>query len=159
MTVESRLAGLENELKALKQYAPVSIGALQYPDQTPTESYSGNFDTGGVDLVVARLAATFTRSDGSQTTPLVDFAFETSITPTYQDYMRDRGVEITGLDPNEAGEFFVHCYEAGTTDDSVTVFIDVLNAIAPYAGATATLSATVQAISPVNGNLTLVRVI
>ena len=155
MTVESRLVGLENELKALKMTAPVSIGALQYPNSTPTVHYTGSINTGGMDLVVARLEVTFTRSDGQQITPMVDFAYETAISPNYQQYRKSQGINITGKDPNVADEFYVRCYEAATTDDSVVVFVDVLNAIAPYAGASATLEATVQAISTVEVTLAL----
>ena len=159
MSVEGRLIGMENELKALKQTSPVSLGALEYPNSTPTQTYSGSVDTSSHDYVIARIEATFTRSDGLQITPMVDFAFDIAISPTYQQYMASIGVEITGNDPNVMAEFYTTAYEASVTNDSVTYNIDVLNAIAPYAGATATIAATVQAISTVKGTLTLTRTI
>lgn len=159
MPVENKLVEMENELKALKQTAPVSLGALEFPQSTPTQTYTGSIDTSSQNYVVARIEAKFTRSDGLQIAPMVDFAFDIAVSPTYQEYMASMGIEITGNDPNVMTEFYTTAYEASTSSDSVTYNIDVLNAIAPYAGATATITATVQAISTVNGTLTLTRTI
>lgn len=158
MTTESRLADLDFELKALKQTTPVSIGALRFPDSVPTADYTGSIDTSIQDYVIARIEATFTRSDGIQITPMVDFAYSVSISPTYQEYRATQGVIITGNDPNVNIESYMTGYESGTTSDSVIFSIDVLNAIAPYAGATATLTAHVEAISTIEGTLTIKRV-
>ena len=159
MSVESRITSLENELKALKQTAPVSMGALRFPASAPTATYTGSIDTSSQNYVVARIEATFTRSDGLQVAPLVDFAFDISVSPTYQEYMASINVVISGDDPNVQEEFYVTSYEASTGNDSVTYNIDVLNAIAPYAGSAATITTTVQAISTVEGTLTLTRTI
>lgn len=159
MTVESRLVKIENELKALKQTTPVSVGALQFPESAPLQTYTGSIDTSSQNYVIARIEATFTRSDGLQITPMVDFAFDIGVSPTYQQYMQSINVTITGNDPNVMTEFYVVAYEASTGFDSVTYYIDVLNAIAPYAGATAILTTTVQAVSTVAGTLTLTRTI
>ena len=157
--VQTLIKRIDNELKALKTATPLNFGALNFPDQTPQETYTGSINTSSQDYVVARIAATFTRSDSEPTTPLVDFAFDMSVSPTYVQYMASQGITITGNDPNAMVDFFVRGYEAATTDDSVTFYIDVLNAIAPYAGASASITVTVDAISPVEGTLTLARVI
>jgi len=158
MSTEARLTDLENELKALKQTTPVSLGALRFPASVPTADYIGSIDTSSQDYIVARLAATFTRSDGVQITPMVDFAYTVSISPTYQEYMATQGVTITGNDPNVNTEAYMNGFEASTTADSVTFNIDVLNAIAPYAGSTANIIVHVEAISPLEGTLTITRV-
>lgn len=150
---------IDNELKALKGSTPLNAGALAFPEQTPTQSYTASINTSSQDYVVARLAATFTRTDGQLTTPLVDFAYDLTVSPTYVQYMATQGVTITGNDPNAMVDFFIRGYEAATTENSVTFYIDALNAIAPYAGSSATLTVTVAALSTVEGNLTIERLI
>lgn len=158
-TVQIQVKRLENELHALKAATPLNLGALQFPDQTPSGQKTISINTASQDYVVARIAATFTRSDDELTTPLVDFAYDLSVSPSYVEYMATQGVTITGNDPNAMVDFFIRGYEASTTDNSVTFYIDALNAIAPYAGATASLTVIVQALSPVEGTLTLERLI
>lgn len=150
---------IDNELKAIKGSTPLNAGALAFPEQTPTQSYTASINTSSQDYVVARLAATFTRTDGQLTTPLVDFAYDLTVSPTYVQYMATQGVTITGNDPNAMVDFFIRGYEAATTENSVTFYIDALNAIAPYAGSSATLTVTVAALSTVEGNLTIERLI
>lgn len=159
MSVESRLVEIEEETKALKQSTPVNLGALKFPASTPTKTYTGSIDTTGQNYVVARISATFRRSDGQQIPPLVDFAFDIKVSPTYQQYMASVGVTITGNDPNVMTEFYTTAYEADASGDAVTYNIDVLNAIVPFAGNSASITATVQAISTVEGTLTLQRTI
>lgn len=159
MNTEARLIAMENELRALKQTAPMAIGMLQYPDTNPTASYSGTVDTTGAGTVLARIEATFTRSDGLQITPMVDFAFDFSVSPTYTENRLTIGLQVTGDDPNCNVEGYIAQYEAKTTQDSVTFNVDVLDVIAPYTSGTATIDLQVQAISPVAGTLTLMRTI
>ena len=156
---EAYIMRLESELKALKQTTPISLGALKFPDSTPTSSYSGSVNTASQDYVIARIEAKFTRSDGEQIAPMVDFAFDVSVSPTYTQYMATQGITITGNDPNAMTEFYVRGYEQASGPDYVIFNIDVLNAIAPYAGATATIAVDVQALSPIVGTLTLTRTI
>lgn len=158
-STQKLIARIKNELSALKAASPLNVGALRFPDQTPTQSYSGTIDTTGQDYVVARLEATFRRSDGQAITPFVDFAFDYSVSPTYQEYMATQGITITGSDPNVAAEFYVLGYVADTSSDSVVYYVDVLNAVAGFAGSQIALNATIQAISTVEGTLTLRRTI
>lgn len=157
--VQTLIRRIKDELQALKVATPLNLGQLKFPDQAPTASYSGSIDTSGQDYVIARIVATFTRSDGATTTPLVDFAFNYTISPTYQEFMASQGITITGNDPNVQSEFFIRGYENSTTDNSVTFNIDILNAAAGFVGQSATLGVTVEAISTVQGNLTIRRTI
>lgn len=156
--VQNLIRRIGNELKALKMRSPMSIGALRFPETTPSQSYQGSINTSSQDLVVARLAASFTRADGETMSPMVDFAFNVSVSPTYTQYMATQGVTITGDDPNVMTEFYVQGYVHSATDGSVTYYIDVLNAIAPYAGSAATINVSVEALSTVEGTLTLERI-
>lgn len=155
---QSTIKRLDNELKALKMTAPISLGALKFPDQTPTASYTGSFDTASQDYVAARLVATFERTDGTAT-PLVDFTYEISVSPTYVEYQASQGITVTGNDPNVMTEFYTRGYVASASGKTVTFNIDVLNAFAPYAAAPATITVSVQAISTVKGTLTIERTI
>lgn len=155
--VQTLIRQIKNELQALKVVTPLNIGQLKFPDQVPTATYTGTIDTSGQEYVVARIVATFTRLDEATTPPLVDFAFDYSINPTYQQYMASQGITITGNDPNVQSEFFIRGYENTTTDNSVSFNIDVLNAVAGYAGQNIDISLDVQAISTVAGELTLER--
>lgn len=149
---------IEDELKALKIATPLNYGALKFPDSTPTETQTWTINTSNPGYIIARIAATFTRTDGEPTTPLVDFAFDYSVSPNYVEASAQQGVTITGSDPNALEEFAVDGYEAVTTNTSVTYYIDVNFNILTYATTNITLNTTVQAISPVEGTLTLERI-
>lgn len=158
MATEAKLCALEDELKALKQRTPLFIGALQFPGSTPSATFSGTLDNSGMNLVVLRLACKFQRSDGISQAPLVDFAFKSTVSPTYVEYMASVGVTITGNDPNVSQDFAVKGYEAETGEDYVIYYIDVYNSVWP-AVLTGTFLATVQAISTAPGTLTITRLI
>lgn len=158
MSVESRLVAMENELKALKQTMPLSMGALKYPDNTPTASYSGSIDTTVQREVLARISATFTRTDGLAITPMVDFAYSSELHPTLTEFRVTQGLQITGNDPNVDSVDYVKCYEADVNGPSVTVYIDVSDDYASFTSGTATISVQVQAISTVEGSLSIARV-
>lgn len=158
-SIERLITSIQNELRALKASSPLSLGALKFPDQTPTATYSGNVDTTTQNYVAARIAATFTRTDGETSTPLVDFAFDYTLNPNYVAAQATQGVTISGNDPNAQSEVYVRGYVASTTATSVTYYIDVLNAVVGLALSNVALSLNVQAISTVNGALELERLI
>lgn len=158
-SVERLIAIIRNELRALKASSPLSIGALKFPEQTPTDTYNGTVDTTTQNYVAARIAATFTRTDGETSTPLVDFAFDYALNPNYVGAMVTQNVTITGSDPNAPSEIYIRGYVASTTATSVTYYIDILNAVVGLALSNVALSLNVQAISTVNGALGLERLI
>lgn len=160
MSVQSLIANIQNELRALKVSTPLNYGQLKFSTGAPTANYSGSFPTASQEYVAMRLEATFTRTDGETTTPLVDLAFDYSVSPNYQQMMQQLyGITISGADPNAVAEFNVGCYVNSTTNNSVTFFIDFLNAFAAYQTIPASVSVNVQAISPITGTLTLRRTI
>lgn len=157
--IERLINRIRNELRALKASSPLSLGALKFPDQTPTATYNGSVDTTTQDYVAARVAATFTRTDGETSTPLVDFAFDYTLDPNYVGAMATQGVTISGNDPNAQSEVYVRGYVAETTATSVTYYIDVLNAVVGLALSSVALELDVQAVSTVNGELEIERII
>lgn len=159
MSVESRITAMENELKALKRTMPLSMGALRYPANTPTASYSGTIDTTNPGDVLARLTVTFTRTDGVAITPMVDFAVSSELHPTYTEFRLNQGLEITGDDPDIQSMFYVKCYEAATTPTSVVLHIDVDSQYAGFTLGTATIDVQAQAISTVEGTISIERTI
>lgn len=158
MSVESITSAIKNELQALKTASPLSIGALRFPSQTPTQTYSGSIDTQQQQLVVGRFVATFTRTDGATFAPYVDFGFSASISPTQAESMAQQGMTVTGNDLTPYEDIFINGYVSSTSTNSVSFTIDVKNAVQPYANPV-TINLTVQAYSTVSGTLTLTRTI
>lgn len=158
-TVQGRINQIEAELKALKISTPINFGALRFPDQIPTATYNGTFSGTEAGYVVARVAATFTRTDGESAPPMVDFAFDFTIHPNYVESGAQQGVTITGSDPTAIDDYGIIGYEYSTGTNSVTFYIDVLAQILVYAVSTVTLGLTIQANSTVEGTLTTERLI
>lgn len=159
MTIQNQIRKLEEEIKAQKASFAPSLGQLQYPDSTPTASYTGSVDTASQDLVIARLEATFERTDGKTSTPLVDFGFEAHVTPDRPTALRDLGITITGNDLTSYEEIYIGGYVTATTPTTVTFTINVLNAVQPVGPSPKTLTVSVAAYSTVKGTLTMERVI
>lgn len=158
-SIQKIVTRIKNELRALKVASPLNVGTLNFPEQAPSVSYSGTIDTTGQSFIVARLAVTFTRTDGQAIPPFVDFAFDYGVSPTYQEYMASQGVQITGNDPNVSSEFYILGYLEDAENSSATYYIDVTNAIAGFASSSISLNVNVQALSTVEGTLTLQRII
>lgn len=161
MTVQARLKRIENELKALKAYSQPSLGQLRFPEDAPSVSYRGNLDTSisNQNLVIARLVATFTRTDNATITPLVEFAFSAGVSPTHAEVIQAEGGSISGNDLTAYEDVYINGYISATTDKAVEFTIDVKNAVAPWGSSPKTLSARVVAYSTVEGIITIKRVV
>lgn len=157
--VQNLIRSIENEVKALKASMPLNLGQLNFPAQTPSVSYSGSINTSSSDLVICRLQLTFTRSDGKSEPPFVNFAFNASVSPTMQEVMAGMGVSLSGNDLREYEDFFINGYVSATGTGSVTFNVDVKNAVAPWGSSPKTLTVNAQAISTLEGTLTLERTI
>ena len=74
--LEQRLLELENELRARKAASPLNYGALQKGD-TPTVRWDGHIQNPTPDKIhAARFVVTFTRTDGINLAPYVNFAYD-----------------------------------------------------------------------------------
>lgn len=156
---ENELKKLEDELRALKASTPLNIGQLAIPDSAPTVSYTGQIDTQSQELIICRIEATFTRTDGGTEPPLVDFGFDMSVTPTYADFLASQGISFSANDGTEYEDVFINGYVGDTGLGSVTFYIDVKNAVAPWGASPKTLTVNISAYSTLPGNLTLRRTI
>lgn len=157
--VTRRLVSIENEQRAQKVATLLDYGQLIKPESVPTATYSGHVSNSNADPVAIWIA-TFTRTDGIDAAPLVDFAWDISLAKSYnQDYI-DAGyyTSIVGRDrqaidqrsvvdaPYEFGSGYVKwkisipsVYWYYVSSDGTDVFINM------------------QAISMVPGNLILER--
>lgn len=156
---ETELRILEDELRALKASTPLNLGQLSDPGNAPTASYTGNIDTASQNLVICRLELTFTRTDGATDPPLVDFAFNMSVSPTYAEFLASVGVSFSANDGTDYEDFYINGYVLSTGAGSVTYAIDVKNAVAPWGSSPKTLTVNASAYSTVPGTLTLRRTI
>lgn len=154
--VQQRLVKLRNELQAQKTASVLAYGSVLFPENVPEASWSGVVTTDFSDAIMAAFRATFRRSDGINTTPLVDFTSD-YIAPTMADWVRAQGGTATGRDLSAEAEDWVQGYIDKADGDSVSYIIEFLNGIG--AGqSSANISLSVRAISPVKGELTLERI-
>lgn len=156
---QTLITRIRDEINALKVATPLNVGQLRFPSSAPSVNYSGSINTSSSDLVIARLAATFTRTDGSSDPPYVDFAFSAYVSPNQQQAMASMGITFTGPDVNAYEDFYINGYVNNVGTGSVTFYVEVKNAVNPYGSSPKTLNAQIQAISTVEGNLTLTRLI
>lgn len=158
--VQSRIVKVRNELKAQKVASELAYSAMLWPDNAPTATYNGTIDLNNFTDPAARVAITFTRSDGADSTPYVDLAADTDIFSFY-DWVRSIGGTVSGRDyACEKNNLFV-VYADSTTNNSVTFYIDVSQNVYSLSGRlnSTTFSIGISAISPVAGTLSVTRVI
>lgn len=163
-SVEYELLKAENELRALKTASTLAYSTTMYPENTPTASWSGNvsFTTTRPDGIKARLRVRFTRSDGESEVPMVDFAWRYSTSPTYTSYLSQYlGTVLTGNDTEISLYDSIYGYESGSGAGYVDYIIEVGSMIVQYFGMINSLNMTfnVSAISPIEGNITITRLI
>lgn len=160
-TVTARLTNIENELKAQKSSSSLNYGALYKTEDTPTATWSGNVSNtvvSGTDIN-ARFILTFTRTDGVDKPPLVNFPYDYTLARYRYDDARASGsmTNVTGPDVHAWDEVFFSdaLYEVGS--NYVKWKIEIGNNWYYEASNGTTVTITAQAISSVDGNLTIVR--
>lgn len=161
--VQQRIVEMHNELKAQKVYSGLAYSQLLLPENTPVESYSGVASLSGSGDVIARIRFRFTRTDGLTDPPMINFASNAGVSPTYTDYAIANGFSISGNDVsaqdlsgsdivgyiNEIGDGYTDFFV--DFDDSLRAKFFSLNSLS--------ITATVQAISNVAGTLSVERII
>lgn len=160
--VERKIAKLKNELKAQKVYSGLTYSQLLYPANTPTVSYSGTASlSGSGQTPVARVRFRFTRTDGLNETPLVNFAYNASYSPSYKQFAESYGWSFTGQDFSFFERDDIHGYISGTGDNYVDFFVDYNYILRSdlFSLSSIGISITCQAIVAVNGTLSVERVI
>jgi len=161
--VENRLVKIRNEQRAQKAVSKFSYSSIVKPETIPTKTWSGNVanqvnPTG----VSARWVLTFTRTDGKDKVPMVDFPWNVVLGKGhYEDYLT-AGIytSVSGRDKHayDIFSFTEGVYEIGS--NYIKWRIDISGDRWYYQSSNGTtVNLTVQAISVVEGELTIERVI
>lgn len=160
-SVQARLVAIRNKLRAQKVATTLNYGALTRPDLTPSAEISSviNPNDSVLDrLLYARFLARFTRTDGVKLTPFVDFAFSFEVDPSLREQNEALGSTITGRDVEAWYDNCISGHVVETGSNYVVYAIDVDNNwYVLTENQTATINLQVEAISPVPGEISLVR--
>ena len=160
--VQNRVIKLRNELKAQKVATELAYSSVLFPENTPSATWSGTINLPTTpDNIIARLRVRFTRSDGVEGAPFVDFAQQVTFSPTYQAYSASLGWTVTGNDTGYVDDQEYTGYIAATGSNYVDYYIDFLRELTSnyYTLSSVQASATVEAISMVEGTLNITRII
>lgn len=163
--VTKQLVAIRNEQRAQKVASTLNYGALVKPNTAPTQSWNGNVSNrlDGND-VNSRWVATFTRTDGVNKAPFVDFAWVYTLDKYQYDDMIAVGsyTSVSGRDKHATDELKLRdgLFEVGQNYVKWKIDIPGNNGSWFYVSSDGTgVHLTVQAISMVPGTLTLERVV
>ena len=159
---QQKIVKMRNELKAQKVYSGLTYSSLLLPENTPSLSYSGTASlSGSGSTPVARVRFRFTRSDRINSTPLVNFAYDASCSPTYKQFAEANGFSFSANDLSYLDSTDITGYIGEIGDGYVDYYVDYdaymrtkffsLNSIG--------ISISCQAISSVSGTLSVERLI
>lgn len=160
--VQQKIVELRNELKAQKVFSGLAYSQLLYPENTPSQTYTSTANlSGSGETPVARVRFRFTRTDGINETPLVNFAYDASYSPSYKQFAESYGWSFTGNNFDFFEKEDISGYISGTGDNYVDFFIDFNYTIrdALFSLSSIGISTTCQAIVAVNGILSVERII
>lgn len=159
---QKRLTALRNKLHAYKVTSPLNYGALTQPESTPSSAISGVIDEYQPimdNVLFARFLARFTRTDGINLTPYVDFVFDYTVSPNFRQQHSALGYSVSGRDVEAWYEFCFTGHIIETGSNYVVYAIDINNFWYTLTNdARANVALNVQALSPVEGTLTMERV-
>lgn len=161
--LEQRLLELENELRARKAASPLNYGALQKGD-TPTARWDGHVrNPTGNQTLAARFVVTFTRIDGINLAPYVNFAYDYTLGRYYYDDQIAAGVHasVSGRDLRamDEHEFIDGVYAVGNNYVQWRIDFGATGQWFYMSSDGTDMHLTVQAISTVPGILRIERVI
>lgn len=162
--VQARIVAIRNEQRAQKKAVQLGYGQLVVPDP-PRKTWSGAIDPSNPlnSEYIAKFKARFTRTDGVNQPPLVDFSYTLAASRTNIDARRERGNIIAATDIDallEGG----HSGWVSTAANNYTEFSIVIrdSGSQGYFMTTTTgtsmVALSVTALSPVPGILTIERV-
>lgn len=163
LNIERRLIAIENELQAQKVATELNYGQLTLPSATPTASWSGAVTNNGGNTNFAALwVLTFTRTDGVEKAPLVDFCWDFSLGKwNYQDLIDGTSITaVTGPDRRADDEVKWQEGVYGVGANFVKWYVGINASTWFYMSSNGTtVSLTTEAVSMVPGTLTIARVI
>lgn len=140
MRTSTKVKQLSNEVKSLKSAQPINVGNLTQSAETESLTFTVQSDYYWSGAKIKCIfEATYTRSDGIEKPPLVQFAY--SLNPDDIHHNSSAGIPIS----------------VGT--DSVTYRIILSTNWWPFIGTVGTSTLTCVAYSTVPGTLTLARIV
>ncbi len=159
--VERRLVKARNELKAQKVAMELAYSSILWPENAAKANWSGSLALQLSGDVVARFRVRFTRSDDGEGAPYVDFAQNVTFSPTYMEFSRSQGWTVTGNDTSYVDDQNYIGYVAGAGTNYVDYYIDFTRDLISNYFTLSSVNVTikVEAISMVDGNLTITRLI
>lgn len=159
--VQDRLVRARNELRSQKVAMELAYSSILWPENTPQVNWSGSIALQLQGDVVARFRVRFTRTDGREGAPFVDFAQNVTFSPTYYDYTISEGRTITGNDLGYVDDQNYTGYVAGAGTNYVDYYIDFVRDLISNYNTLSTINVAIvaQAICMTNGTLTITRLI
>lgn len=160
--VQQKIVELRNELQSQKVYSGLAYSQLLYPENTPSQTYTSTASlSGSGQTPVARIRFRFIRTDNINETPMVNFAYNASYTPSYKKFAENNGWSFSGQNFDSFERYDISGYISGVGDNYVDFFVDFNYTIrsALFSLNSISISVTCQAIVAVNGTLEVERII
>lgn len=160
MDVQSKVTRLRNEVKAQKVFSGLAYSQLLLPENTPTESYSGTVSLSGSGPV-AKIRFRFTRADGINEPPMINFAYSASISPTYKAFAELYGFRFSANDLTYIDRSAISGYISELGDGYVDFLVEFDGYLRSmfFSRNDLDISIVCQAIANIRGNLIAERVI
>ena len=160
MDVQNKVTQLRNEVKAQKVFSGLTYSQLLLPENTPTQSYSATVSLSGSGPV-ARIRFKFTRTDGINEPPLINFAYSASISPTYRAFAESYGFSFSANDLSYIDRSAISGYIGELGDGYVDFLVEFDSSLRSmfFSRSDLGIAITCQAIANIRGNLTAERVI
>lgn len=162
MNIQQKLVNLRNKIKEQKIYSGLTYSQLLLPENTPQLTYSSTVSLGD-SIPLARVRFRFTRDDDLTDPPMINFAYNTSISPTYKEFAQSNGF-VFSADDNDLSYIdrgFIYGYIAQVGDGYVDFYVEVDTGLKSsfFSLNSMSFSVTCQAIVNVKGTLTVERLI
>lgn len=160
MDVQNKVTQLRNEVKAQKVFSGLTYSQLLLPENTPTQSYSGTASLSGSGPV-AKIRFRFTRTDGINEPPMINFAYSASISPTYRAFAESYGFSFSANDLSYIDRRQVSGYIASLGDEYVDYYVEFSEYLRDifFSRSDLGISVTCQAIANVKGTLVVERIV
>lgn len=158
---QKSLVSIRNELRAQKTATELAYSSILWPENTPQATWSGSIAFEVHDDIVARFRVRFTRTDGKDGAPYVDFAQNVTFSPTYAAYSASLGWAVSGNDLGYVDDQNYTGYVAGAGSNYVDYYIDFVRDLISNYYTLWSIDVTIvaQAISMTNGTISITRLV
>lgn len=161
MDVQNRIVKLQNEVKAQKVFSGLTYSQLLLPENTPSKTYSGTIDLSKSTDPIARVRFRFTRTDGVTATPMINFTYSATITPSYKTFAESYGFVFSANDLSYIDTTESNGYIGALGDGYVDFYVDFALSLKSqfFSRSSLSISVTCQALANVQGTLSVERAI